>query len=509
MAIRELSRRALSNPAAIRLLVVSREPAALSMLWAMGEANAWEIELTNSGCEALERVQPGNGPDLVVLDLARGDADALYTLRWLRRVRPDVRVMLLAHPEDAGQKTEAMRLGACDYLVRPIDERALASAIRQQLKPVVDAAQMEIASEKVLQISEGIFFVASSPVMRKLRAQAELLAQVDVPVLIVGESGSGKEATARLIHKLSVRSGFRFRRVDCAALPGDLLEHELFGYEPGAFPGATQGGEGKFELSEKGTLLLDDIVEAPASLQGKLLQVLQEKQFVRLGGQARVDVDVRIMATADGNLEQALREKKLREDLYYRLSAFTVQVPPLRQRREEIPLLLGYCMNQMARRYGLPTRTFSAAVLEACQAHGWPGNLSELETFVKSYLVTGGDEELALSELGQNWEARSEPVPTAFEADAANHRGADLSDADEPTSGLRSLVQSVKGETERGAIAAALEQTHWNRKAAARLLQVSYRTLLYKIQQYQMSPPPSYLSSAVMGQAAKGNGSEG
>jgi len=494
--MRELSRRAVSNSAATRLLVVSREPAALAMLWTLGEANGWEIELTNSGCEALERVQPGNGPDLVVLDLARGDADALYTLRWLRRVRPDVRVMLLAHPEDAGQKVEAMRLGACGYLVRPIDERALASAIRSQLKPAADEQELEITGEKVVQLSDGMFFVASSPVMRKLKAQAELLAQVDVPVLIVGEGGSGKAATARLIHKLSVRSGFRFRRVDCAALPGDLLEHELFGQE------SARNGDSKFELAEKGTLLLDHIAEAPASLQGRLLQVLQERQFVRAGGQTRVDVDVRIMASANGDLEQALQDGKLREDLYYRLSAFTVQVPALRQRKEEIPLLLGYCMNQMGRRYGLPTRTFSAAVLEACQAHHWPGNLRELETFVKSYLVMGGDEELALAELGQSWDAR--------EADAAGSRNGEILEAEEQSSGLRSLVQSVKGETERGAIAAALEQTHWNRKAAARLLKVSYRTLLYKIQQYQMTPPPSpYLPSAMLGQGAKGNGSEG
>jgi two-component system response regulator AtoC len=507
MAIRELSRRAASNPAAIRLLVVSREPAALAILWAIGEANGWEIELTNSGCEALERVQPGNGPDLVVLDLARGDADGLYILRWLRRVRPDVRVLLLAHPEDAPQKMEAMRLGACDYLMRPIEERVLASAIRHQIKPSAEPAELEIAGEKVLQISEGIFFVASSPVMRKLRAQAELLAQVDVPVLIVGENGSGKAATARLIHKLSVRSGFRFRRVDCAALPADLLERELFGCEPGSSHDAVRGGEEKFELSGKGTLLLDHIVDAPASLQTRLLQALQDKQFARLGGPSRGEVEVRIMASTNGDLEQALNQKMLREDLYYRLSAFTVQVPSLRQRREEIPLLLGYCMNQMSRRYGLPAQTFPFTILEACQAHSWPGNLRELETFVKSYLLMGGDEELALSELGQNWDAREERT-LGLEADSPHFRGGEPLEVEDHSSGLRSLVQSVKGETERGAIAAALEQTHWNRKAAARLLKVSYRTLLYKIQQYQMSPPSSYLPSGVLGQGAKGNGSE-
>ncbi len=501
MAIRELSRRTLSSSAGIRLLVVSREPAALATLWTIGEANGWEIELTNGGCEALERVHPGNGPDLVVLDLARGDADGLYTLRWLRRVRPEVPVLLLAHPEDAAQRAEAMRLGACGYLVRPIDERALGSAIRNQLHPTIDPGELEIVGEKVVQLGEGVFFVASSPAMRKLRAQAELLAQVDVPVLIVGENGSGKAATARLIHKLSVRSGFRFRRVDCAALPGDLLEQELFGVDAGAQASAGRNGEGKFELAENGTLLLDHIAEAPASLQSRLLQVLQERQFSRPGGQSRVQVDVRIMASANGDLEQALQEKKLREDLYYRLSAFTVQVPPLRQRREEIPLLLGYCMNQMGRRYGLPTRTVSPALLDACQNHSWPGNLGQLETFVKSYLVRGGDDELALSELGQSWN------PHAMVS--APPRGAELAESEDRSSGLRSLVQSVKGETERGAIAAALEQTHWNRKAAARLLKVSYRTLLYKIQQYQMSPPAAYLPQAAMGQGVKGNGSEG
>jgi len=346
--------------------------------------------------------------------------------------------------------------------------------------------------------------VASGPIMRKLRAQAELLAQVDVPLLIVGESGSGKESTARLIHKLSVRSGFRFRKVNCAALPGDLLERELFGYEPGAFPGAVGGRPGKFELSQKGTILLDDIEEMPSHLQAKLLQLLQDKQFSRIGAENQVTVDVRIIAATEGNLEQALAEKKLREDLYYRLSAFTVHVPPLRQRKDEIPLLLGHSMNQMARRYGLATRAFSPAVIEACQAHAWPGNLRELESFVKRFLVMGENQELALHELGQDWEWDSENAPLPLES--APRAADEAVESEEAPSGLRSLVQSVKGETERNAIAAALEQTHWNRKAAARLLKVSYRTLLYKIQQYHMSPPATYLPASALGQGSKRNG---
>lgn len=507
MAIKEAPGRVATNGAeSARVLVVSREPAALSALWAIGEANDWEMETTGSGCEALERAQSGTRPDLVVLDLARGDADALYTLRWLRRVRPDVPVVLLAHADDARQRVEAMRLGAHDYLVQPLDGQQLDAALRRHLASAANGSDTEITSEQVEAVGDDMFFVAASPVMRKLRAQAELLAQVDVPVLIVGENGSGKESTARLIHKLSVRSGFRFRKVNCAALPGDLLERELFGYEPGAFPGAMGARAGKFEAAEKGTILLEDIAETPANLQGKLLQVLQEKQFSRVGGEAQVEVDVRIVAATNGNLEQALAQKKLREDLYYRLSAFTVHVPPLRQRKDEIPLLLGHWMNQMARRYGMPGRKFSPAVLKACQAHAWPGNLRELENFVKRYLVMGDDEELALSELGKDSEPALEH--TRMVLDPALHGAHEGVESEEAGSGLRSLVQSVKGETERNAIAVALEQTHWNRKAAARLLKVSYRTLLYKIQQYHMTPPAAYLAASLLGQGSKGNGEE-
>jgi DNA-binding NtrC family response regulator len=243
----------------------------------------------------------------------------------------------------------------------------------------------------------------------------------------------------------------------------------------------------------------------PASLQAKLLHVLRDKKFLRPGGQSTIDVDVRILAATSVNIEQALLGKKLRQDLYYRLSAFTVHVPPLRQRVDEIPLLLGHFMNRLAKHYALPPRHFSPAVLDACQSHSWPGNLRELENFVKRYLVMG-DESLALSEL----ESKSVP-PAEGEDQVQMHEAVTLPEIDtggppEHATGLKSLVQSVKGETERSAITNALEHTHWNRKAAARLLRVSYRTLLYKIHQYHMSPPGNYLSPPVPGNGVKGNG---
>jgi two-component system, NtrC family, response regulator AtoC len=491
----------------LRLLLVGRDPFAIAALKSLAMSNSWELEIAGSGCEALERLQENHTPDMVIVDLAHGDTDGMYALRWLRRMRPSLPVVLLGLADDT-LRNEALRLGARDYLLKPVTDQKLSAAIQRHMFGIdTDGSDAGLNQEQIIQVREDRFFMAGGALMHKLQAQAELLSQVDVPLLIVGESGSGKETVARLIHKLSVRSALPFIKVNCAALPPDLLERELFGYEAGSFPGQVRPKPGKFELAEKGTIFLDDIADMPASLQAKLLHVLQEKQFSRPGAGTTVRVDMRIMAATGIEVERAMMEKRLREDLYYRLSAFTVHVPSLRQRKEEIPLLLGHFMNQLARHYGLPTRTLSAETLEACQAYKWPGNLRELESFVKRYLVMG-HEELILGESRWNngnggnglREHRfpahiPEPMPVPEHAVAEDHH-----------SGLRSLVQTVKGEAERNAIAVALEQTRWNRKAAARLLKVSYRTLLYKIQQYHMSPPPTYSSTSFVGTAVKGNG---
>jgi two-component system response regulator AtoC len=466
-----------------RLLVVSREPAVLRPLWSIGESNSWHLETAGSGWEAMERVQSGATPDLLLLDLPRGDADSLHILRWLRRLRPELPIILIAYPEDASREKEAIRLGAQDYLIRPVEDRRLEQVIRRHLSSIYENPGTDITSEDVEQLSAEAFFVGASPVMRKLRAQAELLAEANVPVMILGESGSGKDTVAHLIHKLSVRSGFPFVKVNCAALPEDLLESELFGHEHEASNGSPRTKPGRFELCDKGTILLDEISEMPAGLQAKLINVLQTRQFARPGSNVMVDVDVRIIAAITASDERAAFERRLREDLYYRLSAFTVQVPPLRQRRDEIPFLLQHFMHHLAKHFNLQPRAFSASVLDACQAHSWPGNLKELESFVKRYLVMG-DKNLAPGE--RSHDAETHDAESFDRGIDPSYAGNEPSATRSNLGSLKSLVQSVKLEAERNAIAAALDKTGWNRKAAARLLKVSYRTLLYKIEQYHM-----------------------
>ena len=338
---------------------------------------------------------------------------------------------------------------------------------------------------EIERIGEDLYFVAASPATRRLRTQAELLSQADVPVLITGEAGSGRATVARLIHSLSLRSSFPFTTVDCGALTADLLESELFGSEHIGVSGQPEPTLGKFEQCARGTVLLEDFDAMPIAVQQSLLNLLQTREFVRSGGRTRIRVDARIIAATDGDLETAVAEKRADHGLYHRLSAFQLHVPPLRERREEIPLLLGHFMNRLTRHYGVPAPRFSNTLLDACQHHSWPGNLRELENFVKRFLALG-DEQAVLEELqlqcnldGTNRHTGGNGVAAARSIGAAT----------DDKSSLKLLVRNAKGEAERGAIAMALDQTHWNRKAAARLLNISYRGLLYKIQEYHMVPP--------------------
>jgi len=363
-----------------------------------------------------------------------------------------------------------MRLGAQDYLSKPVQKEEMDEVLRFCLDRAAPAAP---GAGEVIEVVQGVYFFAATEQMRQIRAQAMQVARFDFPVLILGESGTGKEVLARLIHKYSERSQRTFLKVNCAAMPSELLESELFGYEPGAFTGAVKAKPGKFELCNKGTILLDEIGEMSPALQAKLLQVLQDGQFSRLGGRHPVKVDVRVLAATNINMAESIANKSFREDLYYRLSSFVLNMPALRQRKEEIPLMLRHFMIQVAEKYACPLLPISPRLMKACENHSWPGNIRELENFVKRYLVLG-DEHAAVAEL----ESCSDAVPQPAPVQRAETQQPDL----------KQMVKSLKNEAEMEAIANALEESGWNRKRAALALNISYKALLYKIRQYDIHP---------------------
>jgi len=459
---------------AAKILLVDDEPGMLRYIRTLLEVDDYKVETATTGEEALQLVEKGLQPDLILLDVLMPGIDGLETLERLRQMKPGAKVVMLSCVNDTRKVVQAMKLGAQDYLTKPFQKAELDAVIDLCL----DQGKQTFTGE-IEELTDDVFFIAASPAMRKIRSQAALVANVDIPVLLLGESGTGKEVLGRLIHKLSPRAHRTFLKVNCAAVPADLLESELFGYEPGAFTGATHAKPGKFELCNKGTILLDEIGEMPPLLQAKLLHVLQDQQFSRLGSRSVIKVDVRILAATNINIAEALATKRLREDLYYRLNAFTLLLPPLRDRKEEIPILLKHSMTRMAERYARSPLPLTPALLEACHNHNWPGNLRELNNFLKRYLILG-DENLAVAEI----QPKNDGTGGA--------RGDSGTRSGESSGGLKSLARGAKDEAEAQAITQALEQTNWNRKQAATNLQISYKALLYKIRQYGIAEAKSH-----------------
>jgi two-component system, NtrC family, response regulator AtoC len=458
------------------ILVVNHKPVVLKHFVSALDLGGYQVETAVSAQAALERLEHPPVPNLVLMDIGIG-ADGLETLQRARKLQPDLKVVILGAIDDTRKAAQVVRLGAVDYLPEPFHESELKSVLTEHLVPPPPANvpdQAEDTEPTVIDLPEGTSFVSGSTAMKRIHAQASVIAKFDMPVLLLGESGTGKEVVSLLIHYLSPRANYPFLKVNCAAVPADLLESELFGYEAGAFTGATKSKPGKFELCEQGTILLDEIGEMPPALQAKLLHFLQDHRFSRLGSRTTTKADVRILAATNIRVEEALASKMLREDLYYRLSGFTIQVPPLRERKKEIPVLLEHFMRRNAVQFSSPARCFSPRLIQACLSYSWPGNLRQLENFVRRYLVLG-DEELAISELRTNQRSNGEQKePAPMPPDLA---------------GLKFLARAVKKEAEAAAIAHALEQTNWHRQKAAAVLKISYKALLYKIKQYDLHPP--------------------
>ena len=359
-------------------------------------------------------------------------------------------------------------------------ESFLAPAVDWQNSSSISSKNAPNGQAEVL--NDGSIFVASSPAMLSIRQQIEKIADYDIPVLILGESGTGKEVVARFLHTRSANAHQPFLKVNCAALPGPLLESELFGYERGAFTGAFRSNPGKFEICRSGTILLDEIGEISPALQAKLLHVLQDKTICRLGGNTTIRVEARVIAATNVDICEALESGALRQDLYYRLNTFVLRLPPLRSRPEEIPLLLDHFLRRFSRLYGCPDVSPSQSLIAACMEYSWPGNIRELQSFTQRFLIEG-DEERSINELrGVGRVMTGHPVA------ADSPEEASLTD-------LKKIARQVKSSAEKPAIEKILQETRFNRKAAARRLKISYKGLLRKLREYDLDGKTSRLSN--------------
>jgi DNA-binding NtrC family response regulator len=466
----------------------------------------YETRSYSRGDELLAAVKQGDPPDIVLLDVMMPGMNGIETLRALKSAKPDLQAIMLSGREQASTIVEAVRLGAADYVVKPDDPEGLGEiALDAAIKSAIEKTRLvsEI-SQLRRQLSDdedrAFLFWGDSPEMKSIAQVIEQVSDNDVTVLIRGESGVGKELVARAIHQRSPRKDRPFVKVNCAALPSELLESELFGHEKGAFTGAAMTRIGKFEQADTGTIFLDEIGEMKASLQAKLLHVLQDAQFTKLGSNKPISVDVRIVAATNRDLEAMMVRNEFREDLYYRLKVIEVTVPPLRERRQEISHLTHFFMDRYARRYNRPTRELSPDLAELFQSYEWPGNIRELENMIKRIVILQ-DEQLVIREM-----TRSPRAMPAYAAAAAAHPPVDadagdtavaVADEDDsedepaaaaPTGGrLTDVSKAAALKAERTVIEDTLRQVHWNRRRAAEQLGVSYKTLLNKIKECGIS----------------------
>ena len=459
-----------------QIFVLDANPAILEYVQSI-LADRFNVSLFSQAEELTRSLGQLSGPDLLLMDWrARSNSSeqgAHKLLSQIRLARPALPIVILACSTDLKEAIIAARAGADDVVPKPFRRSDIETVVQKHLMDFGEATDEDDDQVREIPLDQDVSFVVCCKRMRDIEFQCRLVARTDIPILVLGESGTGKEVATMFIHKMSARSRHEFLKVNCAAMPADLLESELFGYEQGAFTGAVKSKPGKFEQCNGGTIFLDEIGEMPAGLQAKLLQVLQDGSFSRLGGRNVVKVDVRVVAATNVDIKLALAQKTFREDLYYRLNGFTLKMPPLRDRIEEIPTLAYHFVRKVAAKCGCDPLPISPTLMLALCNHSWPGNLRELENTIKRYLILG-DERAIVNDLSPSFV--TEPsVPAGGNSESA--------------AGLKNLVRNLKGDAESMAIAQALEARGWNRKLAASELKISYKALLYKIKQYNLTPP--------------------
>ncbi len=471
----------------VRILIVESEAEMSRYLAAHLMRRGFDVSSASSGEEAIRMFRVYD-PALVLLDIQPG-ASGLETLERLKQIKPDVVILMISGKNDAESVFRASKLGADDYIGKPVDLKELDSRVLKAVEKQRLSTEVTQLRDQVRRNSDFAMLFGTSPRMEEIKNTIEQVADTTATVLIRGESGTGKEVVARMIYGQSARRDKAFIKVNCAAIPHELLESELFGYEPGAFTGANRQKLGKFDLANAGTLFLDEVSEMHPALQAKLLHVLQDGEFSRLGGKRDISVDVRVLAATNKFLERAVEEGMFREDLFYRLNVITIHIPPLRERREEIPIFLDYFLRKYSEFYGKQPAPFSETAVSRMLEYSWPGNIRELENLVKRYVIVGHEAQITrelathkpIVSSSETTPARASLERTAATASPVPITAGKVTSLDAEGPSLLEIGRRAAMKAEREAIERVLQQTRWNRRQAAKILKISYKALLNKL----------------------------
>ncbi len=454
------------------ILVIESDGYTVDHLRTLSRHDGMRVHHASNGRDGLREVLQLR-PDVAFVDLNLPDMDGRQVLSEIRTGGLQTLVLMTSSRRDIGAVVECMKLGAFDFLEKPFDLDALGVTLRQLRDRLRLEAEVRTLRHRLEKGSPYHLLFGHSRRMREIQAIVDQIADTDITVLIRGESGTGKDLLARTICECSSRKDRPYVKVNCAALPRELLESELFGYEEGAFTGAHRTKKGKFEHADGGTVFLDEITEMHVDLQAKLLHVLQDREISRLGGKDPIPVDVRVIAATNRDIEQDVREKRFRMDLYYRLNVLNIVLPPLRERRDEIPYLAECFLERYRKQYNRPKAVIPRDLLAEMQDYAWPGNVRELENYIKRLVVVGDVDgvrrEMHLHRRKHDGAERASsppPDPKEFEGKT-----------------LREVSREAAREAERRVLEKVLQKTRWNRKKAAAMLDISYKALLYKIRE--------------------------
>ncbi len=461
-----------------KVLVIDDEANLRKVLAAMLRRDGFEVTVAVDGEQGLAEFNK-NGADIVVTDLVMPKAGGMEVLRAVNAANPDVPVIIITAHGTVDSAVEAIKAGAFDYITKPYEQAELSAVIAKAAK-AHDVAQRSVRADAKARAA----IIGESPQLQDVFKIIDKVADTPSTVLINGESGTGKELIASALHGASSRRDKPFIKINCAAIPHNLLESELFGYERGAFTGAVTSKPGRFELADGGTLFLDEIGEIPVEMQVKLLRALQEGEFERVGGIKTTRVDVRLIAATNRELQSEIEAGRFRKDLYYRLAVVPIVLPPLRERRADIPMLAGHFVEKYNRKLNKKIESISDDAMALLQAYNWPGNIRELENLIERVLLFADGPSITAKDLPdpvRQGSGTPAPALSAAPLEAATGEG-----------GLKDIVRMKAAELEKDLITKALEETGGNVTRAARLLQISRKSLQTKMKEFGLrdTTPP-------------------